>query len=287
MRNAAAAPVSAPVGDPTNINPQLAKLAAPISGLKPDPQNVNTHDERSIATIKASYTEFGQQRPVVALVDGTVIAGNGQLEAATQLGWKKLAVVRFTDEAKARAFAIADNRTAELSVRDPKLLAAALQELREADYQLTTIGYSDDELAKLVVQVEEAAQGDAARDESLYTKKIQAPIYEPKLPAPPPLADLVEQTKAVALIAEIERAKIPAEVKQFLQVAAARHNVFDYESIAEFYAHASKDVQVLMERSALVIIDFDKAIEQGHVLLSEDLANAYAASPEASAEDAA
>ena len=58
-------------------------------------------------------------------------------------------------------------------------------------------------------------------------------------------------------------------------MAAYRHTKFNYKNIAEYYAHANKEMQGLMEDSALVIIDFDKAIENGYVKLSEDIANQY------------
>lgn len=55
------------------------------------------------------------------------------------------------------------------------------------------------------------------------------------------------------------------------RIAALRHIVFDYGQIAEFYAHQDKEVQELMEASALVIIDFDKAIENGYSRFKEDI----------------
>jgi len=64
---------------------------------------------------------------------------------------------------------------------------------------------------------------------------------------------------------------LPEEIKAFLRAAAERHVVFNYANIAEFYAHADKGLQALMEDSALVIIDFNKAIEQGFVRLNEDM----------------
>jgi hypothetical protein len=51
--------------------------------------------------------------------------------------------------------------------------------------------------------------------------------------------------------------------------AAKRHTVFNYRLIAEYYATASKEMQGLMERSALVIIDINNAIANGYVKLSE------------------
>ena len=64
---------------------------------------------------------------------------------------------------------------------------------------------------------------------------------------------------------------MPDDVKGFLMAAATRHIVFNYENIAEFYAHQDKDIQDLMEQSALVIIDYDKAIENGYIKMSKEL----------------
>jgi hypothetical protein len=116
--------------------------------------------------------------------------------------------------------------------------------------------------------------GENSAEAELYTKKIDSPIYEPK-GEKPELEELFDTTKADSLVAEIEAADIPEEEKEFLRIAARRHVVFNYEKIAEYYAHASKPTQVLMENSALVIIDFQKAIEHGFVVLSEKIAEAY------------
>jgi hypothetical protein len=61
----------------------------------------------------------------------------------------------------------------------------------------------------------------------------------------------------------------------FLVDAARRHTVFNYEKIADYYANSSKDMQQFMERSGLVIIDFEKAIEYGYVKICEDIKNQY------------
>jgi uncharacterized Zn finger protein len=57
--------------------------------------------------------------------------------------------------------------------------------------------------------------------------------------------------------------------------AAKRHNVFNYRNIADYYSNANAEMQGLMEDSALVIIDFNKAIEEGYVKLSEQIAEQY------------
>lgn len=110
--------------------------------------------------------------------------------------------------------------------------------------------------------------------EKKYTSKIKAPLYEVK-GVKPHILELLDQSKAKRLINEINQVDIPEEEKRFLIEAAKRHNVFNYGRIAEYYAHSSKEVQHLMEKSALVIIDFDKAIEYGYAKLSEEITQQY------------
>jgi hypothetical protein len=112
---------------------------------------------------------------------------------------------------------------------------------------------------------------DFASDEpKKYTSTIGAPIYEPKNQKPH-LMTLCDDTKTNLIIKEIEESNLPKEEKDFLIKAAQRHIVFHYERIADYYAHASPEMQKLMEKSALVIIDFDAAIEGGYVRLCEEI----------------
>jgi hypothetical protein len=107
-----------------------------------------------------------------------------------------------------------------------------------------------------------------------YTAKIKAPIYTPKHDKPHPY-ELFDSSKSDRLIESINKSSASKEEKAFLIEAAKRHIVFNYSKIADFYAHSSKEVQELMEESALVIIDFDRAIECGYVKLSEEIADQY------------
>lgn len=112
------------------------------------------------------------------------------------------------------------------------------------------------------------------KDEQKYTSKIEAPIYEPKN-VKPHILELCDKSKTHRIIKEIESSKISNDEKFFLIDAARRHNVFNYEKIADYYAHSTKEMQTLMERSGLVIIDFDKAIEYGYVKLCDDIKKQY------------
>jgi hypothetical protein len=107
-----------------------------------------------------------------------------------------------------------------------------------------------------------------------YTSKIEAPLYEPKNRKPHHL-ELLDKTKSGRLIQEINGSDLPQEEKDFLIEAAKRHTVFNYEKIADYYAHATPEMQHFMERSALVIIDFEKAIQYGYVRLCEEIKSQY------------
>ena len=82
---------------------------------------------------------------------------------------------------------------------------------------------------------------------------------------------MVDTTKANELMRDIERANIPDDVKKFLRLAATRHIKFNYKNIAEFYAGATPEVQELMEKSALVVIDINDAIKYGFTRFSRKL----------------
>lgn len=112
------------------------------------------------------------------------------------------------------------------------------------------------------------------KEEQKYSSKIEAPIYEPKN-IKPHILELCDKSKTNRLISEIEISNLPEEEKSFLIDAAKRHSIFNYEKIADYYAHSSKEMQHLMERSALVIIDFEKAIQYGYVKLCDEIRKQY------------
>jgi ParB-like chromosome segregation protein Spo0J len=146
-------------GPLSHIVGPLRGLAVEIESLTHDPGNVRRHGERNLAAITESLRQFGQQAPVLFVRRGrqlVVIKGNGMLQAARALGWKRIAAVEsHLAGADATAFAIADNRTTDLSDFDEALLAAQLQELEEAEYDIAAAGFSDEELQKLVDSVDD------------------------------------------------------------------------------------------------------------------------------------
>ena len=101
-----------------------------------------------------------------------------------------------------------------------------------------------------------------------YTQKMSIPQYHPT-GEKPKIQDLIDERKTLELLSEILRSKVSTEERCFLIKAACRHNAFNYRNIAEYYAHSGKEMQDLMEKSALVIIDYDDAVANGYARLSK------------------
>ena len=114
-----------------------------ITNLSLDPKNARKHSARNLEAIAASLEKFGQRKPIV-VHRGVVLAGNGTLEAAKSLGWTEIDVAEVPDDwdnDTAQAYALADNRTAELAEWDESELAKQLLELQDADWDITEIGF--------------------------------------------------------------------------------------------------------------------------------------------------
>lgn len=120
-----------------------------ISELSLDPANVRKHDRKNLDAIKASLRKFGQQKPIVVDAKGIVIAGNGTMTAAQELGWTEIAAYRTTlTGVEATAFAVADNRSAELAEWSDDL-AGVLKSLADADVDLAELGFAQNDLKKI------------------------------------------------------------------------------------------------------------------------------------------
>jgi DNA modification methylase len=133
-----------------------------VQDLHQDPENSRKHDKRNLEAIRESLEAFGQQKPIVIDQEGKVIAGNGTLEAARQLGWKKIeTVVSQLEGPSQTAFAIADNRTAELAAWDDDQLAQSLVALENDDsIEAALSGFNSKEIDKMVQDMAPPEEGD-------------------------------------------------------------------------------------------------------------------------------
>jgi ParB-like chromosome segregation protein Spo0J len=237
----------------------------PTGKLIPYARNAKKHDAAQVSKLAGSIREFGFNNPVLIDKDNGIIAGHGRVLAAQQLGLAEVPCIRLghlTDNQR-KAYILADNRLAEIGGGwDEEMLKVELDALNESGVDLSMLGFDASD-------VEGLGKGDDA-----YTRKIESPKYEPKK-SKPQLEELIDDSKSKKLIEEIGKSKISEDEKRFLIAAAHRHTVFHFENIAEYYSHSNKSMQELMEDSALVIIDFDKAIERGFVVFSDHIAEMF------------
>jgi site-specific DNA-methyltransferase (adenine-specific) len=117
-----------------------------VNSLTPDPANARKHDGKNLQAIAHSLEKFGQRKPICVTPDSIVVAGNGTLEAAKSLGWTEIVIARTPvgwSWEQIRAFALADNRTAELAEWDDKVLADQLLELDANGWELEELGFEN------------------------------------------------------------------------------------------------------------------------------------------------
>lgn len=103
-----------------------------------------------------------------------------------------------------------------------------------------------------------------------YSRSTSIPQYKIK-GEKPFIEELYNNRKVCELLEHIKKSNVSDEEKRFLTISAYRHYVFNYSKIAEYYANASKEMQELMEESALVIIDIHDAIRNGYVIASKKI----------------
>lgn len=272
------APKKAPAKKPAP--PSAAEPSAPekqqgveLSNYKPDDFNANKGTERGHGLLEQSLRNYGAGRSILVDKSGRIVAGNKTHEVATAIGLKAvevevdgdtLVVVRRKDldidTPEGRALAVADNRVGEVNLAWD---ADVLNTMIESGVAIQDF-FFDNELAALIPGL----PPEESKVEK-YTKNIAAPTYEPTREKKPAIVELMDETRAIELRDEIDRADISDADKAFLRAAATRHIRFSFKNIAEFYAHSGPEVQRLMEKSALVIIDLNKAIENGYAVLSE------------------
>jgi DNA modification methylase len=138
----------------------------PIERLVPYERNARTHSPEQVAQIAASIQEFGFTNPILVASDDGILAGHGRLAAAKDLGLKEVPVVVLDHltPTQRRAYVLADNKLALSAGWDDSILSAELEGLQLEEFDLSLLGWSDDELAGLLPEVEELPPEDADAD---------------------------------------------------------------------------------------------------------------------------
>ena len=139
--------------------------ALPVTSLVPYAKNSRTHSDEQVAQVAASIKEFGFTNPILVDGDNVLIAGHGRLLAAQRLGLNEVPCIRLSHltESQKRAYVIADNKLAMNAGWDDDLLMLEIGDLKDDGFDLSLTGFSEEELAGLVVQ--EIPEGLIGEDE--------------------------------------------------------------------------------------------------------------------------
>ena len=242
------------------------------SELMPNPKNWRTHPVAQQNALKGVLAEIGYADALIAreTSDGLMLV-DGHLRAETTPDAEVPVLVLDINEEEADLM---------LATVDP-LAAMAGRDEGRLDELLSTVSSDNDTVNALLQTLANGYEpltldsdpSDILPDNN-YVDVIETPIYEPT-GEQPAIEELRDRSKADGLISDIKDTGLPEDIETFLLDSAERHVEFNYEKIANYYAHATPDIQKLMEDSALVIIDYDKAIERGFLNYVRDVDNAF------------
>lgn len=236
----------------------------PLDEILFNPANWRIHPKVQQEALSGVLEEIGVvQDVIINRTTGNLVDGHLRCQLAARNGEKTIPAtyVELTAEEEGIILATLDPIAGMASTDRSKL-----------DDLLKSVHAQDERVTNLISEIGES-EG-LAFFSGTYTRNIHAPIYRPT-GEKPKLWDLYNDERTLQMIAEIETSGVSEDEKAFLRIAAQRHTVINFRLVAEYYAHASKEMQSLMENSALVIIDFDRAIELGYVKLAESVANQY------------
>jgi DNA modification methylase len=146
-----------------------------IEKLIPWAKNPRTHSDAQVAQIAASIEEFGFNNPILVDTQAGIIAGHGRLLAAQRLGLEEVPVIVLDhlSEAQKRAYIIADNQLALNAGWNEDLLREELAALQEESFDVSLLGFEDEELARLLA-AQDATEG--LTDEDSVPELPQTPV---------------------------------------------------------------------------------------------------------------
>lgn len=220
---------------------------------KENPRSINGDKFKKLVRSIKKFPEMLKIRPIVVDEKMTILGGNMRYKACVEIGLTEVPVivVKGLNSEQAKQFIIKDN--VGYGEWDWEMLADEWDVVKLKDWGLD-----------LPIKAE-------LSDEE-YSTKVDSPIYETKA-LKPTENELYDLSKYNELVEDIEKSTISKEQKTFLKLSATRHIKFNYSKIADYYAHSEEGTQELIEDSALVIIDYDKAIEKGFVEVYRNIEN--------------
>lgn len=228
--------------------------------LEKNPRKISKDNMERLKKSIKDNKEYFEARPLIIsnrTGENVIIAGNQRYKASKEIGLKEVPCIVLPD--------LTEEKEKEIIIRDNV-------ELGEFDYNLMD-DYNLDDLKDWGVDLEKELK---ILDNEIYTTKIETPIYEP-MGWDVNLKDCLNNEKGEEYIKEIENSGIQdKELKDFLIASATRLYEFNFKNIAEYYSKITDNkIKNLFEKLALVIIDSNKAIENGYIEMVEELKNLF------------
>ena len=120
--------------------------------LIPYARNTRTHSDEQVNQIVSSIKEFGFTNPVLIDKESMIIAGHGRVMAANKLKLSKVPTICLDHltEAQKKAYIIADNRLALNAGWDEDMLKVELEELNDLEFDISLLGFEDNEIESLL-----------------------------------------------------------------------------------------------------------------------------------------
>lgn len=219
-----------------------------VSELKLLENNPRTITDEGFKRLQKDIKELGNFRPLVCDLDGTVLGGNQRKRVADLSGDVEIEVSipnrELTEEERKKVIILDNEHRGEFDI---DILANEFEDI------LKVLGFTE-----------------YLKNDTEYIRTVKSPIYEPSGKCPS-LYELVDKKKYDELLGGIEKSDISDEIKDFLRYAATRFLVFDYGKIAEYYCHSDNVIKEIFERLALIIVDYDKAVENGFVEFIDEI----------------
>lgn len=138
-----------------------------VDDLIPYARNARTHSPEQVSKLASSIKEFGFINPVIISDDGGILAGHGRVMAAKKLGIEKVPCVieSHLTQAQKRAYILADNRLALDAGWDDEMLKIELTELKDLDFDMDLLGFSQDEIDQFMSMNDDLAMPDDCNGE--------------------------------------------------------------------------------------------------------------------------
>lgn len=271
-----------------------------LSKLKTNPRNPRTITDAQFERLKDSLLVFPKMltlRPLATDGNGIVLGGNMRLRAlkdiakmtAEQIAERLQGMKTYNQKSEAEQTALVEYWRDWLTRKDvPTTHESTLTDAEKDEFVMTdnaSFGSWDFDAianewdAELVdewgVDVWQDVMAEDEENDNNYSRKIEAPDYEPT-GRNVQVSELYDESKTQRLVAEINAMKVNAEIKKMLVAGAQRFTRFDFRNVAEWYSQQEdENVKAMMRKMAMVIVDFDEAVENGFVRLCEELIKEY------------